>query len=341
MTPEFSLLDGKQDGNRIVSPVRKRQGWAVYTMHAIGVKEDVLLNHSGGDEMSLNYKLDLSGLEARAEKDGSIGIYGNTLFSGDVSTGSDKDAALLQKARENAPKNTLLFDIPVPVVKESGKTVSGVKASYSLEGDNLKVHVSGLKKARYPLSNDPSIYVETAEKFMNGNNETNIDFDVADTLIQKGKTTGARFNSWDATKDMNTSAWRQGSAAAGGYIYTVGGVHPNGGTVSYTTPGADTFMVPTGITSITVKMWVVAVVEVVAVAEVMVAMEPGGGFAQTTLTVTPGETLNITTGGGGGGGGGSGNSGAGGGGGGYSTCGKRQYYSYSSRRWRWRWWRWP
>lgn len=318
MIPKFKLLGGKQDGNRVVYPLRNGNGWMVYTMHAIGVKEDILLNNSSSDNMTLDYSLDLNGLQARVEKDGSIGIYGNTLLSGNVSVGSDKDSALLQKARQNAPKNTLLFDIPAPKIKESANKISDVNASYSLNGSDLQVNVTGLKKARYPLTIDPSIYVETAEKFMNGNNETNIDFDVADTLIQKGKTTGARFNSWDPTESMNTSAWRQGAVAAGGYIYTVGGSHPNGGAVDYTTPGNDIFTVPTGITSITVKMWGGGGGGGGGGRSSGAGDGAGAGFAQTTLSVTPGEALNITTGGGGGGGGGSSNSGAGGGGGGYS-----------------------
>jgi hypothetical protein len=153
---------------------------------------------------------------------------------------------------------------------------------------------------------------------MNGNNETNIDFDVADTLIQKGKTTGARFNSWESTKSLNTSAWRQGAAAAGGYIYTAGGVHPDGGSANYTTVGNDTFTVPDDITSITVKAWGGGGGGGGGGRSSGGGDGAGGGFAQTTISVTPGETLNVTVGGGGGGGGGSSNAGEGGGGGGYS-----------------------
>jgi hypothetical protein len=116
-----------------------------------------------------------------------------------------------------------MFSIPKPVVLEKGKTISSAKATFTLQGSNLKITVTGLKKTNYPLTIDPSIYVVTAQQFMNGNNETNIDFDVADKLIEKGKTTGARFNAWNATTNLPTTEYAGASVAAGGFIYNVGG----------------------------------------------------------------------------------------------------------------------
>jgi Kelch motif len=323
MRPQFGLWKGQQDGNRVIYPITNAggTGWVVYTMHAIGVKEDVVLTHADSDKIVLNYTLGLGGnLAARVESDGSIGVYGSTLLSGNVATETSKDAALLQKARQNAPKNTLLFDIPTPKIKELGQTKSNVQAKYSMHGSTLSVTVAGLSHTHYPLTIDPSIYVETAEKFMYGNNETNIDFDVADSLIEKGPTTGARFNSWDATKSLNTTTWRQGVAVAGGFIYTVGGTHPNGGTQSYTTVGNDTFTVPSGISSITVKAWGAGGGGGGAGNSGDGGDGGGAGFAQTTLSgLSGGETLDVTVGGGGGGGNSRNDSGDGGGGGGYSS----------------------
>jgi hypothetical protein len=225
LTPTFQVWQGQQDGNRIVYPLMNgANGWVVYTMHSIGVKEDVVLTSAANDTMTLGYKLRLGdNLAARLEDDGSIGVYGNTLLSGDVATGSTKDAALLKKARQNAPKNTLLFSLPAPTVEGLDKKPTGVTAAFSLHGDNLQVHVSGLAKAHYPLTIDPSIYVNSAQQFMNGNNETNIDFDVADSLIQKGETTGARFDTLDTTMSLPAGRWEHATAVAGGYIYAVGG----------------------------------------------------------------------------------------------------------------------
>jgi hypothetical protein len=224
LTPKFSLLPGKQDGNRIVYPLDDGNGWAVYTMQGTGVKEDVILSRADSDQMTLEYKLGLGdGLEARIEADGSIGVYGNTLLSGNVTAATDKDAALLQKARQNAKKDTFLFEIPKPTIIEKDKKISGAQAAYSLQNDILKINVSGLKKGNYPLTIDPSIYVVTAQQFMNGNNETNIDFDVSNKLIKKSPTTGARFNSWTNTTNLPAASWKAGVVAAGGNIYSIGG----------------------------------------------------------------------------------------------------------------------
>ncbi len=257
MTPKFALADGKQsDGAQVVYPFRDHTGWLVYTAQGTGVKEDVVLDHESGDVKRFSYDLSLpNGTEARLESDGSIGVYGNELFMNNVATSTASDAALLEKARANAQKTLLLFTIPKPSVLEATPSNATIKATYELNGNHLTVIVSGLAKANYPLSIDPSIYVVTAQQFMNGNNETNIDFDVANKVIKKGATTGARFDSWTGTLGMNITKWKQGVAVAGGYIYTVGGVHPNGGIATYTSAGSDTFVVPTGITSITVKTW--------------------------------------------------------------------------------------
>lgn len=231
MTPKFGLGAGRKDGNRVIYPLGNGSGWAVYSMHTIGVKEDILLTKSSSDKQTFDFDLSLKdNLAARVESDGSIGVYGNPLLSSNIATGSAGDAALLAKARKNAPKNTLLFDIPKPTVKELGKAKSNVMASYLLKGSDLKIEVSGLKAAKYPLTIDPSVYVVTARQFMNGNNETNIDFDIADKLIEKGKTTGARFDSWASTTNLANATWQQGTAASGGYIYTAGGKLGTGST---------------------------------------------------------------------------------------------------------------
>ena len=230
LKPKFDLLPGKQDSNRIVYPLRSGKGWLVYGLHSTSVKEDVLLTTSPGDTFELDYELVLNeGTEARLEADGSIGVYGNTMLAGDIATSSEEDAQLLEKARQNAQKDTLLFSIPAPVVIESGEKKSSIPSRFELSGTTLKVITTELDSAQYPISIDPSIYVETAEKFMRGNNETNIDFDVQDTLIQKGQTTGARFDDLTSSLSLPQGMWGHGTAAAGGYMYTAGG---NNGTAN-------------------------------------------------------------------------------------------------------------
>lgn len=323
MIPKFRLADGKKQDNHIVYPLLGNNGWAVYTMQAAGVKEDIILTSSSRDTQTFEYALGLGdGLEARQEADGSISIYGNTTLSANITTGSDADAELLQKARQNAAKDVYLFSIPKPFVVEKDKNQSMVSSRYVLDGNTLKVVVSGLKNATYPLSIDPTIYVATAQQFMQGNNESNINFNVDDKLIEKAHTTGARFNTWDPTLNLNTSTWKQGAVAGGGYIYTAGGVHPNGGIVSYTTAGSDTFVVPAGITSITIKTWGAGGGGGGGGNSQPGGDGGGGGYTTSTISVTPGETLTINVGAGGSGGAfsnGGNDAGGGGGGGGYTS----------------------
>lgn len=322
MTPQFPLAEGKQDKNRIIFPFRNHNGWLVYTATGTGIKEDIILDKSDSDTYQASYNLKPpEGTEARLEKDGGVGVYGSQVFMNDITAATDADKELLQKAKANATKDHLLFVIPKPVVVESGKQTSSVKAVFELDKTRLTVKASGLDKATFPLSIDPSIYIVTAQQFMNGNNETNIDFDVANKLIKKAPTAGARFDRWNPTMPMNTSTWKQGIAAAGGYIYTVGGVHPQGGSAVFSTAGNDAFTIPGGVTNIVVKAWGGGGGGGGGGGASAGGAGGGGGYVETTLTVTPNETLSINVGGGGGGGvgGGSSNSsGGGGGGGGYS-----------------------
>ena len=122
MTPKFGTWEGKKSSNKVMYPLKGDSGWLVYTMHGIGVKEDIVLTKSPGNEASYAYDLGLADtFTAKLLPSGGVGIYGNTMLSGNVATGSDKDAALLQKARKNAPKNKLLFSIPAPTIVEPAK----------------------------------------------------------------------------------------------------------------------------------------------------------------------------------------------------------------------------
>jgi len=321
MTPEYDLKSGKQNSNRIIYPLTSGLGWTIYTMLNTGVKEDIVLTKSNSDSISFKYSLNLGdNLEAKIEADGGIGIYGNTLLSGSIATSTEDDATLLKKARENATKDTMLFTIPKPTILGLDQKKSTASATYSLNGKILTINVTNLNTAEYPLTIDPSIYVVTAQQFMAGNNETNIDFDVSNKLIKKSATTGARFDEWKNTLELPVSSWGAGVVAAGGYIYTAGGTSFSGQV--YSTQGSDNFTVPTGITSITFKMWGGGGGGGGGGYSASGANGGGGGYVAATITVTPGETLTIYVGGGGGGGAynsGGNDAGGGGGGGGYSS----------------------
>ncbi|HSX33890.1 MAG TPA: hypothetical protein VLF91_06160 [Candidatus Saccharimonadales bacterium] len=300
VTPKMLLAPGQQDLNNIVYPLNDGTGWLVYTMQGTGVKEDLVLHASPADTMTYTYNLSLGkDFTTKTDREGNIGIFGNTTFSGNVSTASDADAALLAKAKAKAPKDTLLFIIPAPIIKQSGGRPSKVQAKYVLHGSDLQLVVTGLDKGKYPLTIDPSIYVETAEKFMRGNNETNIDFDVPDTLIRKGPTTGARFDAWNPTTNLPFQLWGAGTAAAGGFLYTVGGASSINGQI-FSTAGTSSYVVPTGATTMTVKMWGGGGGGGAGSGSSGVGGNGGGGgYAQADITTTPGESLTITVGTGG------------------------------------------
>ncbi|MEQ9289314.1 MAG: T9SS type A sorting domain-containing protein [Cyclobacteriaceae bacterium] len=88
--------------------------------------------------------------------------------------------------------------------------------------------------------------------------------------------------------------------------------------VTQTFNSNSTFVVPAGVTEITVKAWGAGGGGGAGGDDGPGGDGGGGGFAEATISVTPGESLNIAVGGGGGNGDFSDNSGDGGGGGGYS-----------------------
>lgn len=305
LVPEFGALRGEQYTNRIIYPLVGRNAQKVYTLGATGVKEDIILNEYQGDTAKFDYKLKLpSGTEARLETNGTIAVYGvDSTLLGNVTTGTEADAKLLDNARKNGAKNTLLFTLPAPYVKESGTKGASkkVKTYYGYKNGIVTVYVRGMKGANYPLTIDPTIYIDTAQKLMLGNNESNIEFDATNELIQKSQTTGARIDEWSSTNNLNNAVWQQGTAVAGGYIYSAGGAL--GGTLTsetYYSSGNSSFTVPTGITSITVKVWGAGGGGGAGSnSSGRGGHGGGGGFTQATLAVTPGESLTMSVGSGG------------------------------------------
>ncbi len=300
LTPKFRLDDAQKDTNHVIYPLQDIDASMVYTTRMGSVKEDIILDKFQKDELALDYEIKTSdGSEIRIEKDGSLAVYGvSSSLLGNITTGSDKDAELLLKARQNGKKTQLLFTIPAPFIAQADKKKSPAKTWFTLDGNKLTIHASGLKAASYPLSIDPSVYIETASKLMRGNNESNVNFDVANELIQKGQTTGARIDAWTSTNNLSTPIWGQGTAVAGGYIYSAGGSGGNSTTTAtYYTAGASTFPVPTGVTSITVKAWGAGGGGGAGSNSTRLGGNGGGGgYAKAVLTTTPGETLDVLVG---------------------------------------------
>ena len=224
LTPQFKTETPEKNQNRVIYPLKNLDARIVYTLKAGSMKEDIILDKFQKDKLELKYKVETGeGTELKIEDDGSLAVYGAEALMGNVTTSSDQDAELLKKARANAEKTKLLFKIPAPFIVQADKKQSSANAWFSVKGDEVTLHATNLEKATYPLSIDPSVYIESASKLMRGNNETNIDFDVDNELIQKSQTTGARIDAWQDNLDMSEGTWDHSTAVAGGYIYRTGG----------------------------------------------------------------------------------------------------------------------
>ena len=234
LKPKYGLKEPQQSENRLIYPLNNNAK-KVFTLGAASIKEDILLEKYIRDDMVFDYTLEMPDyLEAKLETDGSISIYGpaNSALIGDVSASTESDSQLLDKARQKSSKNRLIFKLPAPYILEVGKTMSKATAEFELKDNIISLKASNLKAANYPITIDPSIYVETAAKLMKGNNETNVDFDVDNELIQKSQTTGARIDSWQSNLDISQEVWGHSTAAAGGYIYRAGGKTEDGSIVT-------------------------------------------------------------------------------------------------------------
>jgi N-acetylneuraminic acid mutarotase len=231
ITPKFGVLQGRQDGNRVVYPLANGTGWLVYTMQIGGVKEDILLDHANGNTMSLKYDLKLDGgFEARQDADGSIGVYGSdSPLSGTVGTSSDKDARLLQKARSRMPKNKLFFSLPAPVAYGADKSRSDINVRYELKGTELHTVATNLKKGRYPLTIDPTVTVTgTSDLFRDTNPDSNADFNGTTGNISRGAVTGGVIPAWTTNaNNLGTARFLSSATIYDDYAYVAGGAGSN------------------------------------------------------------------------------------------------------------------
>ena len=229
--PEVGLMDGRNTGGRVSYPLKDQAGQMVFTPKGNGVKEDIVLTAAPKDDATeYHYQLDYpASVEARINDDGSVGFYTGTpeLF-GDISYGSDKDREMVETARKNAAKNYLMFSIPAPTVRETGKA-TGVAARFALEGKKLTVRASGLKKASYPLSIDPTFLISSATEFVLGSIDDNIDLSTAGQVGRQalvgGSTPGWTAN---AAPNLTYAQFASSLVAYNGYLYLIGGGSGNG-----------------------------------------------------------------------------------------------------------------
>lgn len=303
LKPKFRVAQAKKEDNRILYKLSKHDGVLVYTSRTASVKEDIILESYDKNDITFEFELQLGGnLEARVEQDGSLGVYGIELpLNGNVTTATESDAALLDKVRQNGKKTKRMFSIPAPVVLEANKKQSEAKSRFELNDKTLKVITTNLQQAHFPVSIDPTVYIDSAARLMRGNNETNVDFDVDNELIQKSQTTGARIDSWSSTTNLSNAVYAQGTAVAGGYIYSAGGVGAGTtNTTTYNTAQSTTYNVPAGVNYVTIKMWGGGGSGGNGSGSSGTGgAGGGGGYAKAVIAVTPGENLTVVIGSGG------------------------------------------
>jgi hypothetical protein len=236
MTPQYSLLDGRKVGGRMLYPLKNSPGVLALTPKGNGVKEDIVLYGATTDRVQYDYILKLdAGLEARMSTNGAVGVYsGDPALFGNISFGSEVDRARVMDARKKAVKSYLMFEIPAPVVKQTGGGTHGVKSHFVLKGETLSVIATGMNKAIYPLSIDPSFVITTQSDFLLGRIEDNITLTItsgSDAQLNRAKISGGNLSAWGTAVAGNLPAgcsaaglnYNFGLTAYNGYLYLVGG----------------------------------------------------------------------------------------------------------------------
>jgi hypothetical protein len=223
LKPTFKTATGKYNSGRFVYPINHNEQ-AVYSVKGNGLREDIILYKNIGNSLILSFKLTIpKTLEARMMPTGDIGLYStNPILFGNVNANSPTDQQSLQKAQNNGKKDYLEFILAAPTVVSVGN--NHVKASLSLNKNQIALNISDLSKASYPLTIDPSVVVASANPFSGGNNDSNTN--ISATSASTNYITGGYVGAWNNTSPSITTA-RKGMASVvnNGYIYILGGTN--------------------------------------------------------------------------------------------------------------------
>jgi hypothetical protein len=224
--PQLALLEGRRQDGHVIYPIKGQPGAMVFTPKAGGLKEDIVLEKApAADRVQFDYSLNLpEGVEVRLDQDGSVGFYSATPeLYGDISYGSGNDFEMVRKARVAAPKTYLMFRIPAPTIRQTGRP-GAVKARFALEHHQLSVIVNGLKAGGYPLSIDPTFLITSTSDFVLGSIDDNIDLSVADQVGRQALVGGST-PGWNPNDAPNLSYAQFASSlvAYNGYLYLIGG----------------------------------------------------------------------------------------------------------------------
>lgn len=254
LVPDFFTTSiKKSDGDHLVYQSGSRK--IIYTLKYNGLKEDIIIPKFQGPQMTYDFQLRLpSGVEARVDNEGNIGIYSADLsLYGNISFGSDADRAKVDKAREKSEKTNLVMTIPYPVIRDASgaeysdrtqfelgqkKVITSKQKDAKLPEDTdltivttntypLRISATKLQDLAYPLSIDPTMQVTNSADFSKLNYEGNITLDTTNNLIKRTATTGANLNTWSSTGTGLTPRYGAATVIYNGFIYVSGGCLTN------------------------------------------------------------------------------------------------------------------
>jgi hypothetical protein len=211
----------------------------VYTLRRNGVKEDIIMNEAPGKNFSFSWKLELGGrLTAKLLPSGGVGIYSANpiIYDSNLQVGDAKTQALIDKAKQNGQKDTLIYMIPAPYIKDAKAKLNARDVKFALSGDKLTLTAQNLTAPdkHYPLSIDPTIVTTTTADFATGYSDGNIDYSTADE-INRGTIGTGLVGTWNFTSastndgaTFNTgftqARYGHSSVAYNGYLYVIGGI---------------------------------------------------------------------------------------------------------------------
>ncbi|HET9174694.1 MAG TPA: hypothetical protein VFN56_05470 [Candidatus Saccharimonadales bacterium] len=219
LVPEFQASSGRRVDQRIVYPLSDGSAQAIYTPQSTQLAEDLVVNHPGQNNLAFAYRLKLpKGLQSFQLADGSVGIE---------------------------RQGTVLFKLLAPTLKQSNGQPGGTLVQNStklvLKNDQLLLIASNLRHLSYPLSIDPSITINSATNFLNGNDEGGNA--ITTNQVSTGSTTGGTLNNFQTscptnwtldtnstwcysannTTSLPTPTYEATSVVYNGYVYEIGG----------------------------------------------------------------------------------------------------------------------
>ena len=222
--------EGYLDSGRVVYPLSPSERH-VYTFKRNGLKEDILLAKPSSNSRQFKWKLDLGNeLEARVLPDGSIGIYSASayLFGNNISISDEKSQTLVDNAKKNGKKDTLVFVMPRPFITDQTEKKNYQDVSYSLKAGTLILEARNLRSMKYPLSIDPTVTVTTTNEFGVGNVAGQlIDTSIGSQITRGAVSTGSLSSSFITSSNyFSNPRDAAGVVVYNGFIYITGGQMP-------------------------------------------------------------------------------------------------------------------